>query len=41
MTVDRLYRGSHSSSLRSLPILKYYQGRPYFSDPIEENDFFF
>jgi|GEM_PF-462481 putative membrane protein insertion efficiency factor len=41
LTIDRLMRGSQSSSLRTLPIYKFENGRPYFRDPVEENDFFF
>lgn len=41
LTIDRLLRSNASSSLRSLPILKYHEGRPYFADPVDENDFFF
>jgi len=41
LTIDRLLRGPQSSSLRGLPVLKYHEGQPYFSDPVEENDFFF
>lgn len=41
LTIDRLLRANNSSSLRTLPIIKYYEGRPYFADPVDENDFFF
>lgn len=41
LTIDRLMRGAQSSSLRTLPIYKFENGRPYFRDPVEENDFFF
>jgi putative component of membrane protein insertase Oxa1/YidC/SpoIIIJ protein YidD len=41
LTVDRLLRTNSSSSLRTLPVIKYYEGRPYFADPVDENDFFF
>lgn len=41
MTIDRLLRANRSSSLKVLPVIKYYEGRPYFADPVEENDFFF
>lgn len=41
LTIDRLSRGSRSSVLRTLPIYKFEEGRPYFRDPVEENDFFF
>ena len=39
--IDRLLRTNRSSSLRMLPILKIVDGKPYYSDPVEENDFFF
>lgn len=41
LTIDRLLRTNSSSSLRTLPVIKYYEGRPYFADPVDENDFFF
>lgn len=41
LTIDRLLRSNRSSSLKTLPVLKYHEGRPYFADPIDENDFFF
>lgn len=41
LTIDRLLRSNRSSSLKALPIIKYHEGRPYFADPIDENDFFF
>ncbi len=41
MGVDRLLRTGRSSSLRSLPLLRVIDGQPYYSDPVEENDFFF
>ena len=41
LTIDRLLRSNRSSSLKTLPVIKYHEGRPYFADPIDENDFFF
>ncbi len=41
MGVDRLLRTGRSSSLRALPLLRVIDGQPYYSDPVEENDFFF
>jgi hypothetical protein len=40
LAVDRLMRGSQSSALRRLPIYRVYEGRIYFYDPVEANDFF-
>jgi len=41
LTIDRIIRGSHSSVLRDLPIWTVEDGRTYFDDPVENNDFFF
>ena len=41
LTLDRLMRASKSSTLRTLPLYKFEEGKPYFRDPVEENDFFF
>ncbi len=40
LAIDRLLRSSRSSSLRYLPIYKVEEGRTYFYDPVENNDFF-
>ena len=40
LTIDRLLRGSRSSTLRYLPIYKVEAGRTYFYDPVTNNDFF-
>jgi hypothetical protein len=40
LAIDRLLRGSRSSSLRYLPIYKVEDGRTYFYDPVSNNDFF-
>lgn len=39
-TIDRLVRGSRSSTLRQLPVYKVEDGHHYFHDPLQENDFF-
>jgi hypothetical protein len=41
MTVERLLRGGRSSVLRPLEIYKIEEGRRYYYDPVENNDFFF
>lgn len=41
LTIDRLLRSGRSSTLRALPLKEYHGGLPYYSDPVEENDFFF
>lgn len=41
LTIDRLLRAERSSTLRDLPIDKVEDGRHYFADPVENNDFFF
>ena len=41
MTADRLMRTNSSSSLKRLPIAKIQDGRAYYADPVEDNDFFF
>ena len=41
LAVDRLVRGTRSSPLRQLDLYTIENGRPYFEDPIEDNDFFF
>lgn len=40
LAIDRLVRGSRSSVLRDLKLYKVEDGKPYFDDPIEDNDFF-
>ncbi len=40
MSVDRLMRGNRSSALRRLPIYRVYDGKIYYYDPVEANDFF-
>ncbi len=40
MTVERLLRGNRSSVLRPLEIYKIEEGRRYYYDPVENNDFF-
>ena len=41
MTVDRLLRPPRSSVLRGMPIYKVEEGRRYYYDPVENNDFWF
>lgn len=41
MTVERLLRGNRSSVLRPLEIYKIEEGRRYYYDPVENNDFYF
>lgn len=41
MTVDRLLRPPRSSVLRDMPIYKVEEGRRYYYDPIENNDFWY
>lgn len=40
MAVDRLMRSNRSSVLRRLPIYKIEEGKIYFLDPVDANDFF-
>ncbi len=40
LSIDRLLRSGRSSTLRSLPVDPY-PGGVYYTDPVEENDFFF
>lgn len=40
LTIDRLMRGPNSSIYRNLPIYRVHEGRIYYYDPVENNDFF-
>ncbi|RAL20527.1 hypothetical protein DL240_16960 [Lujinxingia litoralis] len=40
LAIDRLTRSNRSSVLRRLPIEKIEEGKVYYRDPIDDNDFF-